>query len=299
MEEKSSTAEVKPVRPTTSKTSRHARTLAKSFKKANTARGRQRGGALPRFVRGVPDGGQWADIIPVGQWASYRSAIEALRNAGIRFLLGGGFGLAVFTHRWRNTKDIDFYILPRDREAAIAALSAAGFVDYFDQRPYDRGWIYRSTRNGIIVDIIWSMANRRAEVDEQWFEHASSITIREEMVQVVPAEELLWCKLYIMQRDHCDWTDIFNLLYSAGSQLDWDRLVQRLEDDLPLLQAALMVFQWLCPGRAAELPAKLRKQLHLARHDGDVPDCSEERTRLLDSRGWFAASQAAGRHLEV
>jgi hypothetical protein len=288
-----------PVRHSTSKTTRHARAHAKLFRKAKTARRGQRGRALPRFVRGVSDGGEWSDVIPVGQWASYRSAIEALRNAGIRFLLGGGFGLAVFTHRWRNTKDIDFYILPRDREAAIAALSAAGFVDYFDQKSYDPGWIYRSTRNGIIVDIIWSMANRRAEVDEEWFEYARSMTIREETVQVAPAEELLWCKLYIMQRDHCDWTDIFNLLYAAGSQLNWDRLVRRLGDDLPLLQAALTVYQWLCPGRAAELPAKLRKQLHLARHDGGVPDCSEERTKLLDSRGWFAAFQPNGKQLEV
>ena len=287
------------MRHTTSKTTRHARALAKSFKKAKTARSGHRNGALPRVARAVADGGQWADIIPVGQWADYRSAIEALRNAGIRFLLGGGFGLAVLTHRWRNTKDIDFYILPRDREAAIAALSATGFVDYFDQRPYDPGWIYRSTRNGIIVDIIWSMANRRAEVDEAWFEHARSMTIRDETIPVAPPEELLWCKLYIMQRDHCDWTDIFNLLYAAGPQLNWDRLMRRLGDDLPLLQAALTVYQWLCPGRAAELPAKLRKQLHLARHDGDVPECSEERTNLLDSRGWFAAFQPPGRYLEV
>ena len=254
---------------------------------------------MPRFIRSSPVGEEWTDIIPVGQWANYRSAIEALRNAGIRFLLGGGFGLAVFTHRWRNTKDIDFYILPREREAAIAALSSAGFVDYFDTLPYDLGWIYRSTRHGVIVDLIWSMANRRAEVDEEWFEYAHSLTIREETIPVAPPEELLWCKLYIMQRDHCDWTDIFNLLFAVGPQLDWDRLVRRVGEDLPLLQAALTVYQWLCPGRAAMLPAKLRKQLHLGRHNGDVPDCNEQHIKFLDSRGWFAAFQEEGKNLEV
>ena len=243
---------------------------------------------------------QWPEIIPAGQWSHYRSAIEAARSTGLPFLLGGGFGLAVFTGRWRNTKDIDFYIRPRDRETMIAALSNIGFVDYFEQRPYDPGWIYRSIRDHIIVDIIWSMANRRAEVDELWFEHAQTTVIRDASIQIVPAEELLWCKLYIMQRDHCDWTDVFNLIYAVGSQLDWNHLITRLGDDVALLQAALTVFNWLCPERAAAvIPPRLRKQLHLPRHNGESAPCREDRIRLLDSRDWFAAFQSKEKYMEV
>lgn len=241
----------------------------------------------------------WTDIIPVGQWSNYRLAIEAARNAGIRFLLGGGFGLAVFAGRWRNTKDIDFYILERDREAMIAALSNIGFVDYYDQKPYDPGWIYRSTKDNVIVDVIWSMANRRAEVDELWFEHAPSIIIREETMQMVPVEELLWCKLYIMQRDHCDWTDAFNLIHAAADVMDWDRLIGRLGEDLPLLKAVLTVYAWMCPGRAAKLPARLRRMLHLNIPEGETKDCRTERIKLLDSRKWFAAFQPEDKYLEV
>ena len=242
---------------------------------------------------------QWSDIIPAGQWANYRSAIEAAHKAGIRFLLGGGFGLAVYTGRWRNTKDIDFYILPRDREAMIAALSSMGFVDYFDRRPYDPGWIYRSVRDNIIVDIIWSMANRRAEVDELWFERAQTVVIRDETIQIVPAEELLWCKLYILQRDHCDWTDIFNLLYATGPQIEWNHLMERVGADIPLLQAALTVFTWLCPKRAATLPSRLRKQLCLPKPERKLHECEPDRIRFLDSRNWFAAFQPKDKYLEV
>lgn len=241
----------------------------------------------------------WPDIIPAGQWANYRSAIEAARNAGLRFMLGGGFGLAIYTGRWRNTKDIDFYILPRDRDPMIAALSNAGFIDYFDQRPYDPGWIYRSTREGIIVDIIWSMANRRAEVDEIWFERAHPVQIREESMHVIPPEELLWCKLYILQRDHFDWTDIFNLLYAAGPQLDWDHLLERVEPDTPLLQAALTVFSWISPNRAREFPDKLRKQLGLSKPEKISKGEQLRRVKLLDSRAWFAAFQREDQYLEV
>jgi hypothetical protein len=241
----------------------------------------------------------WTDIIPAGQWASYRHAIESARNAGIRFLLGGGFGLAVFAGRWRNTKDIDFYILPRDREAMIAALSNIGFIDYYDQKPYDPGWIYRSTRDGIIVDVIWSMANRRAEVDELWFKHAPTVVIREETMQLVPIEELLWCKLYIMQRDHCDWTDAFNLIHANVAGMNWDRLLDRLGPDWPLLQAALTVYTWLCPGRAAHLPAGLRRKLHLPPPDTNGSDCLQERIKLLDTRAWFAPFLPPDKYLEV
>src|SRR5690348_10536722 len=137
-------------------------------------------------------------------------------------MLGGGFALAAFTGRWRDTKDIDFYILPANRDTVVKALTEAGFDDYFAKLPYDRKWIYRSTRSGVIVDIIWSMANQRAQVDEQWFQRAGSIELRRQRFLIVPPEEFMWCKLYILQRDHCDWTDVFNLLYAVGDKLDWE-----------------------------------------------------------------------------
>ncbi|HZV34669.1 MAG TPA: nucleotidyltransferase family protein, partial [Verrucomicrobiae bacterium] len=233
------------------------------------------------------------------QWANYRLAIEAARNAGIPFLLGGGFGLAVYAGRWRNTKDIDLYIQPRDREAMIAALSNVGFVDYYNEKPYDPGWIYRSTKDGIIVDVIWSMANRRAEVDELWFEYAPSVIIRDETMQMVPMEELLWCKLYILQRDHCDWTDAFNLIHANVAEMDWDRLLGRLGEDWPLLQAILTAYAWLCPGTAAKLPPALRRKLHIPATNPKAAPCREDRIKLLDSRRWFAPFQPKDKFLEV
>ena len=58
-------------------------------------------------------------------------------------------------------------------------------------------------------------------------------------VRLVPAEEIVWAKLYVLQRDRADWPDIFNLLARCGPRLDWDHLVRRMGGDLPLLAAAL------------------------------------------------------------
>jgi len=241
----------------------------------------------------------WADAISKTEWRTYKRAIEALRKANIPFLLGGGFALATFTGRFRDTKDMDFYVLPRARSEAIAALKRAGFSDYFKTRPYDRKWIYRSVRSGVIVDIIWSMANRRAKVDQIWLDNARSVLVRGEELKVVPTEEFLWCKLYILQRDHCDWTDIFNVIYSCGNQVNWVHLIKRLDEDVPLLKAALMVYTWLCPGRASELPARLWVQLGMAKPKLVANPVLRKHVRFLDSRAWFAALQPANIKLQV
>ena len=37
-----------------------------------------------------------------------------------------------------------------------------------------------------------------------WFDHARAITVRGEPLEIIPMEEFLWCKLYILQRDHSE-----------------------------------------------------------------------------------------------
>jgi hypothetical protein len=242
---------------------------------------------------------RWAEAISEPEWLTYSKAIDVLRDSGIPAMLGGGFALATFTGRWRDTKDIDFYIRPEDRDAAVAALSGAGFTDYFSLRPYDRKWIYRSTKSGVIVDIIWAMANQRAQVDDSWFMRAESGQVRDEEVKVLPLEEFMWCKLYILQRDHCDWPDLLNLLYASGPRLDWDYLIERLEEDLPLLKGLLSVYSWLCPRNARELPARLWRRLGLPPALGVPTRLKRDHIRLLDGRYWFAALGPSGKKLEV
>jgi hypothetical protein len=214
-------------------------------------------------------------------------------------MLGGGFALATFTGRWRDTKDIDFYIHPRDRERVVEALSRSGFKDYYPQLAYDRKWIYRSTQSDVIVDIIWSMANQRAQVDDLWFQRAKMLNLRGQRLLLIPPEELMWCKLYILQRDHCDWSDVFNLIYAIGPRMDWSHLLWRLEEDLPLLRAVLHVYAWLCPKHVLKLPSMLWSSLGMPAPRPPAKPSSRNNIRLLDSRGWFAALQPPARKLEV
>lgn len=242
---------------------------------------------------------EWTKLIPEGEWEVYRLAIQSVQAAGVSFMLGGAFGLAAYTGRWRNTKDIDFYVLPADRERAINALTEAGFRDFYETLPYDRGWIYRAVLEGVIVDLIWGTPNRRSEVDSTWIAEARQLSLRNHTLEVVPAEELVWIKLYVLQRDRCDWPDVINLLYATSASLDWDRLVELLGEDIPLLYGALATFAWVCPNRVGEIPPNLRKRAGIRKVKKPAAGPDVDRIKLLDSRPWFAALQPCDRPMRL
>jgi hypothetical protein len=240
-----------------------------------------------RQKRPVPHA-EWTKEIPDNEWEIYECALQAFEPLGRPFMLAGAFSLATYTGRWRNTKDLDIYVLPEDRQTFIDALTRSGFKDYYDQLPYVRHWIYRSVRGECIVDVIWAMANQRAQVDEQWFEHAPELEVRGHTLSVVPAEELLWCKLYVLQRDRCDWPDVLNLIQAAGAHIDWEHLIQRLGDDLPLLVGLLNVYCWLSPGDRLKLPGQVQALLpHCGHQSGQLNN--QQHIDWLDTRPWFAA----------
>lgn len=237
----------------------------------------------------TPHGGMvWPEQIPDDQWAVYQQVIAAAQEQGLPFALGGAFALATYTGNWRNTKDLDLFILPETKDTMVDLLNGLGMNDYYDELAYDRGWIYRAYTNDIIIDAIWCMANRRAFVGEEWLARGPEVVIRGEKVRILPVEQVIWNKIYIVHRDRCDWGDVLNMIYTAGPTMDWEYLLGHLEEDVPLLSAVMSVFTWLCPGRAAALPSSLWQRLHLPVPEaGAVQDCDRQRADFLDARPWF------------
>ena len=241
----------------------------------------------------------WSSLIPAEQANVLRSGADALEQVGAPYLLAGALALATYTGHWRNTKDIDVIIHARDRERVIDALRRNGFADYFEREAYDRSWIFRGFKDGVLFDVIWALPNHRVGVDEAWFTRARTVVLSGKTYAVVPAEELVRIKLYVMQRERCDWVDVLNILAGSVETISWPWLVERMDRDLPLLHAALAIFNWMCPGRAHALPAWLRKQFALPRVEtGDFSLTEERRVRLFDSRPWFAPHQPADQPLE-
>ena len=228
-----------------------------------------------------------ANCIPDEQWRIYRQVIEEAQRRGIPFALGGAFAVATYTGYWRNTKDLDLYVLPEYRERMVEVLTDVGLTDYFDEKPYDRWWIYRAHSGDTIVDVIWAMANHRAHIDELWMS-GREVELRGSTLKVLPPEAMLWDKLYIMQRDRCDWPDVLNLLYAAGREIRWEYVVDRMGADAELLGGILKVFAWIAPGRARELPEWLWDRVGVARPAGaGVAEIDKPHVDLLDRRPWF------------
>ena len=229
----------------------------------------------------------WIDRIPEQQWSLYCQVLDLAIDRKIDFALGGSFAMARYTGTWRDTKDLDLYVLPQDRDAMIQVLADCGFEDYFDTKPYDRWWIYRSCRDGEIVDVIWAMANHRAQIDDLWLSGPRT-EIRGYDLKVLPAEAIFWDKLYIMQRDRCDWPDALNLLNSVGEDINWAYLFCRIGEDSPLAAGVLSVFRWIAPGRAQALPAWIWERLSIdAPPAVQLPEVEPCRVSLLDTRPWF------------
>ena len=228
----------------------------------------------------------WAASIPAERWAVYDAVIAEAQARGVPFAVGGAFGYASYTGMIRDTKDMDFFVTPRHRDDMIAVFAAAGTRDYFEREPYDRGWIYRAYDDDTIVDVIWRMANRRADVDERWLD-GPRIHARGRDITIIAPEELLWQKLYVMQRDRCDWPDVLNVFYAVGGQLDWERLLDRFQADGPVLNAALLLYGWLCPDRIRQLPQWVRERFGLPGGEACPREIERIRADFLDRRPWF------------
>jgi hypothetical protein len=238
---------------------------------------------LPVFLPPAPEA-----YISAADWVVYAQAMQVARAQGVAFAIGGGLAVSLYTGQWRPSRDIDLYVVPEQRQLLIDGLLASGLRDLHDDKPYDRGWIFRATRDDVIVDVIWGTANHTAQVERRWLTGGARAELHGVELPLLAPEEVLWSKLHVMQRDRCDWPDLLNLLYTQGPQLHWARLLTLLAGDERLLASLLMLFTWVAPARAQQLPPWLWSKLDLPGTERLEPIVRDDsRVRLLDSRPWF------------
>jgi hypothetical protein len=213
-------------------------------------------------------------------------------------LQAGAFGLYHYTGFWRGTRDMDFALLPEERAMAIRAVLDAGFEDMYPREPYDRDWIFRSYREGVIVDLIWQLANKEDRIDEGWFDRAEPAEYFGMPVSVVSAADMCWMKLFVFQWRRCDWPDIINVIRGTRGQLDWAHLLEKAGPHWRLLSALVNIYDWLCPPERTFIPGWFRAALDERQRlfPPDADSC-ERRRDLFDSRPWLT-KPGAGYHRE-
>jgi hypothetical protein len=205
----------------------------------------------------VPAATQLDSALPPETRAFYRDVMGVLQKAGVPFLVGGAYALHRYTGIERHTKDLDIFVRPADSRAALDALAAAGCRTELTF-PH---WLGKAYRDGEFIDIIFSSGNAVAAVDDQWFEHAVTGEVLGMPARLVPAEEMIWQKSFVQERERYDGADIAHLLRAAGRHLDWPRLLSRFGPHWRLLLSQLVLFGFVYPSERDRVPAWVMNDL--------------------------------------
>jgi hypothetical protein len=210
-------------------------------------------------------------------------------------MVGGAYALKTHTGIWRDTKDLDLFLPKEDIERALEALEHAGYRAEFT----DPLWIAKAFSGPYFIDLIFSSGNGIATVDELWQRRASTCEVLERPALVVPAEEMIWSKAFIMERERFDGADIHHLLRCKGAQLDWNHLLWRFGDRYwEVLLAHLVTFRFSFPCHKEQVPQWVMRELlgRMQRQEDEEQDGAERvcRGTLLSRQQYLHETNVEG-----
>ncbi|HXI12284.1 MAG TPA: nucleotidyltransferase family protein [Thermoanaerobaculia bacterium] len=187
----------------------------------------------------------------------YRKSLDLLNASGIPYMVGGAYAFARYTGIERHTKDFDLFLKREDYERIASVLQDAGFKTDLTF-PH---WLGKAHHGDYYIDLIYGSGNGVTPVDELWFEHAVDGEVLETGVKLIPAEEMIWSKAFIMERERYDGADVAHVLRDRSDQLDWHRLLFRFGRHWRVLLSHLMLFGFIYPGERSKIPAWLMQEL--------------------------------------
>jgi hypothetical protein len=187
----------------------------------------------------------------------YRKAMQTLDQAGVPYLVGGGYAMAYYTGIARNTKDLDLFVRPADRDRLLTTLTALGYKTEFFY-PF---WIAKVLDGEAFIDVLYNSGNGVCVVDDEWFAYAVPHKVLGYDTRLVPAEEQLWSKAFVQDRDRFDGGDVNHLILNLGPTLNWHRMLRRFEKHERVLMSHLLLFGYVYPSEKDLIPAWVMDQL--------------------------------------
>lgn len=184
-------------------------------------------------------------------------AIEVLQDAGVPFVVGGAYAYAQYTGIFRDTKDLDLFPRKRDALRALEILEKDGWRT----ERTDEVWLYKAFKGEWFVDFIFSSGNGVAVVDDEWFTHARTGTVFGHECLIAPAEEVIWSKSFVCERERYDGSDVNHLIKCAGKDMDWERLMRRFDRYWEVLFAHLNMFRFAYPSERSIIPDWVMREM--------------------------------------
>src|SRR5215210_2084628 len=208
----------------------------------------------------------------------YGEVLDALDRADIRYMLGGALALNAYTGIWRDTKDLDVFVPEKTAPRVLEVLDEAGF----ETEVTDPVWLAKAHRGELFVDVIHASHNGTGLVDESWFENATEIPVLSRRALVIPAEELILSKIFVVANDRCDVDDVLHVIFATRGELDWDRMLDKIGDHWELLLAYLHFYRYVYPSHAQYLPGRVLQSLRERYEKETAPEKSRFRGTMLD-----------------
>ena len=80
-------------------------------------------------------------------------------------------------------------------------------------------------------------------------------------MRLIPAEEMIWSKAYIQERERFDGADVAHILLRRAETLDWEHLLERFGSHWRVLLEHLVAFGFIYPSERHRIPPFVMREL--------------------------------------
>jgi len=173
----------------------------------------------------------------------YKDILRLLIDGNMPFLLGGTQAYERYTGVRRDTKDLDIFARREDLDLITHFLEKKG---YKTEMTFPH-WLAKVYQGDNFIDIIFSSANGTCPVTSGWFQHAHPSTVYGLPVKLIPVEEMIFSKAYIMEKERYDGGDVNHLIRCHGPHMDWKRVIKHFDNHWRVLFSHVVMFGFVYP----------------------------------------------------
>jgi hypothetical protein len=209
-----------------------------------------------------------SELAPADADAFYADALRILHDSKIPFLVAGTFAVNCYTGINRATKDLDVFCKAGDFPRILLHFKDHGFATEIE----DERWIAKVRRGSCFFDVIFASATAVVTVTDAWLQESHPAELYGVPVQLTPPTEMIWSKALLQNRHRYDGADIAHLILRQGDRIDWQRLLNHMEQYWEVLLIHVLNFRFIYPSERDRVPRWLFDELLLrARQQADLP----------------------------